>query len=807
MEYLSAPPALLVEVPAVAGLHVLCTQAADEAMLLALRGELQPERVETQLEQYLTHIKTAIKSESSTAHYSSMKQWRTWVQQQNSGALGWAHRWTKQSTDRQSYKHTKAGWQGKPLEMLECECSRLRELWDSSDVPLPPWPTQAWDLPRIDPERLQEVSRSFKKLTSQTYDGFHPVHYSMLSMDHIAILARFLESIERVGVFPSAMQVCLSTLIPKHKKDALQQSTPFRGIGMLTSLYRVWGKVRQDEVRSWETRNPSVQIGHQRGRSILETVYLQSATMEVAVSEGSNKLVGGAIMWDLSNYYEFVSREALWERAVSVKFPLTLLTLIFSQYQSKRLVTLDSMVVEGGYPRSGLCAGCCFATFLVQVYTIEALRQFQSKHIETPLTMFIDDLLLMCVARTEELFLSRLVEAAAALAVMIEFDLHCKIALHKSAVVASTPELQKKLHQTLGIYGGKLVEGAAANLGIDFFCGQSRLKKTASRLLQQRSQKLKKRVGKIMSVKEAGLNTLKLWTTGLQSYGFHGADIMGLTDKELFDAQTLMLRVVASKSPTMSRTMSLLLVEDPTYKLGMGPLLQWHSIVWKSATQQGHNLPSMPALRAMAATILEKAPRPWKQVKGPWGSISMSLFRIQWRWVSPFEFATRAGHVVNLITTSPRLLQKWVRKDWLKTLSTYAAERMGIPGSDVHMLTGKRLLRFADLSALEKRLLEAYLCQTIWTPWRLHMAGYECNLTCEKCGQGIGTLHHRVFQRTYEPVAKLREEFLQEFMDVFTDTSQNFPLLMGVEVRPHFDIGAPEGFGESSFDFWSQEGL
>jgi hypothetical protein len=160
----------------------------------------------------------------------------------------------------------------------------------------------------------------------------------------------------------------------------------------LAACYRIWAKLRVPEVAAWERSINSKLILHQKSRSILETVFLQLADVE------SQKLAGqdvhsAAIMMDLSNYYEHISRQQLQTRAQALQFPTCLLPLIINQYQSRRFTTMGGIAQQSTYPSRGIPAGCSFATYLVQVICFAPLTKWQSMFPETPGGMFIDDLM------------------------------------------------------------------------------------------------------------------------------------------------------------------------------------------------------------------------------------------------------------------------------------------------------------------------------------------------------------------------------------------------------------------------------
>ena len=58
-----------------------------------------------------------------------------------------------------------------------------------------------------------------------------------------------------------------------------------------------------------------------------------------------------------------------------------------------------------------------------------------------------------------------------------------------------------------------------------------------------------------------------------EQFGRHGAGVTGLDPKELGEVQTFFLRLVGARGESRSRSVSLALHEDPTWKQGLAPAL------------------------------------------------------------------------------------------------------------------------------------------------------------------------------------------------------------------------------------------
>ena len=111
---------------------------------------------------------------------------------------------------------------------------------------------------------------------------------------------------------------------------------------------------------------------------------------------------------------------------------------------------LGELAVDCGYTRRGISAGCSWATLWVQIYTLDPLMVWQSQSPQVSLTIFIDDLMGGVTAEEENQVVGRLASGAASLYKVIEDDLECAVAEHKSVVLASSERLLQKLKAAFG---------------------------------------------------------------------------------------------------------------------------------------------------------------------------------------------------------------------------------------------------------------------------------------------------------------------------------------------------------------------
>ncbi len=429
------------------------------------------------------------------------------------------------------------------------------------------------------------------------------------------VILEFLHCVEALGCFPTQIQATVTVLIPKLKSVV----RAFRGIGLLPAFYRVWSRARQGLVKAWERSNRHDFVAHQKGRSITELIYMQSAQTESAVWTGQARHTA-TLLWDLSNYYEHIRRGPLIDRCLALRFPSKVLRVIISQYGARRLITLQGFTQDALYPQHGIPAGCGFATYLVQGYCITCIQCWQQRHLSVPGSLFIDDITATTMADTVRKVVRALAHAAADLVDVVENELHCRLSLEKAQIVASNDRVHQALRSVLGKYAGPNVKKSGAkNLGIDYFAGSLRRSIANRQSQRDRFRKLKARNRKLLAIKSQGASMRKLYVTGLQQQGHFGQDVTGIDRAELWAQQSQFLRVVGSGGRTRSRSLSLVLHRDPSWAQGMGPVLVWAKLVCKSSSHCGSY--SLQLLRDVMQPLLSKPPKDWSQVRGPLGPL------------------------------------------------------------------------------------------------------------------------------------------------------------------------------------------
>ena len=758
------------------------------------------------LQTFLGEVSDALDQEHRSLQQGHLRSWKDWVRESSREHRGWAHKW---STIKEQWKPQRvpAGstFTGKPRECIEQERTRLRAVWECSERQEEWYQADESDfqlLPAITVEGFMRAVRSFSRRTASTWDGFHPRHYCLLGEAQVEVVLEVIALVERVGVFPTVLQAILARMIPKHKAE--EHTITYRAIGLLPSLHRLWARLRKEESRRWEERNRSPMIAHQSGRSIMDVVFLQSLRSESAACTDKPSYTA-AFLWDLSNYYEFVDRQLLWERARSRRFNTVIVALALNQYSAQRYVSMEDLCLDCGYPARGIAAGCGFATVFVQIYTLDPLQIWQSACPDVGLTIFIDDLLGESTAESEHQVVGRLAAGAATLQQAIQDELRCKVATHKSVLIASNGKLLQKLRAAFGRFGGQ-ASRSASNLGVDYYAGRRQARRMSTKTLQGRTKKLLRRCRRLHSLKKAGYDMKSLFITGLQQASLYGAEVTGLNPKELHSARASYLQLVGPAAPSTSSAITLAITGDPLWRQGLGPVITWSTIVWKSAVSQAFQaLVDIPRLGQMAAPAIKRLPQTWGGVRGPLGAAHLSLRRIGWRFLTPFSLESASGETFLLTSTSPALLSYHLQLDWKRAVGTQAGRSLGLDNCQVDPTIYRRVMGSQELSGKDKAILRGFVGQAIWSPQRLHAVGYDIDVMCSLCEEAPDSLGHRLFQ--CRCTQDLREQHLDaydvEYLKYHDDRSV---LGAGLQRMPEPIEPRRRGMGHEEVEEWTVTG-
>eukprot|EP00969_Alexandrium_andersonii_P371498 15479640-Alexandrium_andersonii.AAC.1 len=132
---------------------------------------------------------------------------------------------------------------------------------------------------------LQRVLRAAAH-TKGGLDGWQPSELSCVPMCACNMLARMLRRVESGAAWPKQMSVVLTAFVAKgaeHSADPLS----YRGLSLLSAVYRSWAKLRLRQLRPWldSWKHPAM-------FSAVPGVGAQDAWMEESMYQEQGRMAG-----------------------------------------------------------------------------------------------------------------------------------------------------------------------------------------------------------------------------------------------------------------------------------------------------------------------------------------------------------------------------------------------------------------------------------------------------------------------------------------------------------------------------------
>ena len=513
---------------------------------------------------------------------------------------------------------------------------------------------------------MAKASASFRKNTSQTFDGLHVCHWHHLSEEALEITAHLFCLTIALGMLPSQIRAVVATAIPK-------ATTGYRTIGLFPAYYRLLVRTASPMLKEWEEAHPNRIFSFSAGRSAVLTVWAQAAQQEVTSAIGKPSCA--TVLWDLSDFYEGMDRGILIDRAVAQQFPVELTFLSLSAYSGERIISLNGVAVTAGHPTRGVIAGCGIATYHVQVYHGPPMRDFVNHFTHLDLNIHIDDLALSAAGHNDTEVVEAISEGAAALHNIVEQELKCKVSVPKADLVASSPTLRKRIGRVLGELGAKWHTTAAVNLGIDIVGGMPRRanknKKLGERLHNQKQRK--HRIRRFARACRKGAQ--KVFSQGVLPAVEYGTQIWGYSNKEVQELQTLFLAAAAPPGKGKSRSTSLLLLEDVAWRPATAPISTYATAVWLAITAPETAPVKLDKIAQWHKVESRKVePRNWGDVCGPFSAMNLSLRRIGWKQISFATFRDHEGMHHNVADIGPKMFVSKLRSAWRYRTAQQAAK-------------------------------------------------------------------------------------------------------------------------------------
>ena len=120
----------------------------------------------------------------------------------------------------------------------------------------------------------------------------------------------------------------------------------FRTIGLLTTVYRLWAKLRMPLVKAWSASIPRRYFASGIGKSTEDAVGRLLLTAEGATENEE----AACTIWDIDKCYEHVSHEKLMRAASLHGFPMAILRMCLKMYRAARTVAWEGFSAHGSTP-------------------------------------------------------------------------------------------------------------------------------------------------------------------------------------------------------------------------------------------------------------------------------------------------------------------------------------------------------------------------------------------------------------------------------------------------------------------------
>ena len=676
----------------------------------------------------------------------SAESWKSWVETASDKSASVGHKFIKQ--------HEKPEFQS-DFDNSTCRSVHLRKqvsAWSSlwtHDTTFVPSFARVPCLPDLDIQQVRRASLSFKSNTCDI-GGLHPRHVALLSDDAITMHISILHFAEAIGFMPAQAAQLVVVLIPKTDGGA-------RPIGLFQAVFRIWAQMRKQIVQQWEqehARQPF--FAAMRQRSALDVAWRHTLTAEMA--KGTNMFFG-AILMDLDTAYERVDHEDLIKYAGLHRYPMALLRLSIAAYRAARHLSMNGITSNAIYANRGIIAGSAFAVYELKLVLITLCKRHDRNFPDVRLTVYIDDIIVDATSKSKQDLVTDLADSANALVADLTQFAHCKIAAHKTQVVANDLAIAQSVSRSLRGFQGSVCR-SVRNLGVDLSPGRafkgikakvrgSRFKRIAGRLRKlQLLAKAQKKIG------------TQLFFCGLWPAVNFDNPVYGLFGKALRAFRGSAAKALGLKGPKRSTDLGFAFHrdKDPEILGAVAPLQRLLSEIWMAALPARSRNPCVISLGTLAAGIsacTDSAELVDERcISGPISASFVSLKAIGWKFTGPFSITDHNGKVLHLLQLSP----KYVCNLFRDTYANVIVQRAIVKLHKQHMtLETLKLVNqglfLRPLLSLHKRLPASQarvLCKIvsngIMTGSTFFGMGYSSvDPACQKCGNAFDTVSHRCF--------------------------------------------------------------
>ena len=508
---------------------------------------------------------------------------------------------------------------------VDAEALQWANLWQHElEYVTPRFDIPLETLSDILPLALQESAATFPIDTGVGADNIAPRAYLRLSNAAIRTLAALLTALEKIGAWPSALNLVLIVLLPKTDGG-------LRPIGLFQGPTRLWFRTRLRATRVWEhlTALPSIFGGPGKGA--------QAAAHQVAFAAENAALTDntfGASLLDLVKAFESVPHAILAAAAIYLGYPLFLLRLCLASYRLKRSIGVDGVYSREVVATRGITAGSGTATTELRLLMLDVIQTLHltwaSKLI---VKLYVDDLTLAACGCTA-FVVKTLIDSTNLVIHMLENKLGMNVSAKKSVVVSSLPTAAVAIAE--GIETKKVSPTFhAKGLGADIVGGSKRCTQQQRKRLKVFSDKRES----FHSLRQAGGNTQQIARAVGPPSTLYTVDCFGISNAALQQVRSSVAASASTDTAGKNPDAVLYAIDgqfgtlDPAFDAHALPIKQWAQGVW-DATYSHEDL--MQAISLARIKIDRAKGSPWSVVTGPAAALLLTLDRIGWKLLNPF---------------------------------------------------------------------------------------------------------------------------------------------------------------------------
>ncbi len=605
-------------------------------------------------------------------------------------------------------------------------------------------------LPPIDPTRLGYAARRVRATTGVGGDWIRMGHIGrLLSAGALAALAKWYEAVEKYGKWPAAIRNVIEVALSKKAGGA-------RLVGLAASLYRIWAKVRYQDIRAvLEQRLARPELCAAPGRGAASTAFELSLAAEVANARDG---VAATSIVDISKFFEYVDILDFAMPALKLGIPKVILALAGHFYLGPRRLRVSGAYSRALHPRRSIVAGCTWCTVFIRVAVNKPLDGLAVRlrswtrdwDVKMAMRMYIDDCM---ISTTGSLTNVSMVHAWASIYVVnwVKAVLHKKVALAKLQCIAANNQLRKALRERLKDVGYN-VRKIGDLLGADFSSG-GRL--TRRRMQEQRRRRARKRRGKLKWWSKVGRDAGRIVDSGLFPSETYGMNCSGLPPAVLRDLRRSRGAFSSVKCHGSSLTAKLATAgikfteADPAALHPAPPFRAISEALW-----------DFPRLRFTFCFAWRRAVRDfvenegtWTDIRGPVGAAFCHLRRIGAEWIAPFRISIN-DVIIDILVTPPKQVYAYLQDAARVSLDKAFVARMAADKGWNYQQVAERykfgidwamvraVLLSSSLRPTSRRALQVVQSGGFWSDERRWMNGLADNPECTTCHEAVGDEEH-----------------------------------------------------------------